>query len=541
MSKLTTIDSPALARRTGIWGFSRSALAVGMVLGTSYYFAAFLYICLRRIHYPFSLEWMEGESLVQVVRLLNGKLIYVRPSYEYVALPYTPLYFYVSSLFARLLGMEMFSLRLVSFLSSLACLALSYLICRRENTRLVPAIVASGLFAATYQLSGTWFDVARSDMLATALALCSIYLLLHEGRVWHVAAGISLALACLTKQTYLLVLLVMCVYFILLDRRNALPFALSSLAFLGLASLALDLYHAGWYRFYTITIAFGFGASPSMTPSLFLKSIPEFWIHGLLQPLPVASFLVVAYALAALGFGLGNEQNPSTGVPGIRVIRHTLPSDKRRRIWFYMFCAAAMLGTSWVSIAHQGSYRNDLVPAFAILSVLLGLGIQKVCYEPDATATQTNLALGACILQFASLYYPIGPQIPTQADLLAGRALVDMIREQPGKVYVAFHPELAWLAGKPTYASWDTMYQLEGDYGGGDVGETRRVKAQFSSAMARHEFSMVVLDKSLNWVWGHPERYYATQESPVFDRPGVFWPVTGWQVRPTFIMLPIAP
>ena len=64
------------------------------------------------------------------------------------------------------------------------------------------------------------------------------------------------------------------------------------------------------------------------------------------------------------------------------------------------------------------------------------------------------------------------------------------------------------------------------------------ILAIFSYAMANHQFSMNVLDKDLNWVWGYPEKYYTIDPGPVFRDPEVFYPVTGWQVRPTIKMLP---
>jgi len=405
----------------------------------------------------------------------------------------------------------------------------------------MPAALASGFFAATYQLSGTWFDVARIDMLATVLVLCAIYFMARRTTVSYVIAGLCLALACLTKQTNILSLLVLCVYVIVLERRALLPFGLASLGSLILTSLLLDRYYSGWYRFFTLTSAFGSNSSPAMTPSMVVSSIPDFWLHGILEPLPIISVLMIAYALAMLGIGLKIEPGPYGRFLGIRIVRQIPASDDLRRTCFYIFCAAGLLGTSWGSIAHQGSFNNDLIPAFAIEAIFLGLGIQHFCFGDQPGLLRRNLALGACILQLILLYYPIGAQIPTLSDLRAGQALLTEIREQPGEVYVLFHPELALMAGKQTYASWDSMFQLEGNYGGGDIEEARRVKAEMSNAMARHKFSMIILDKDLNWVWGHPEKYYYMRTDPVFDRSDVFWPVTGWPVRPTWVMFPKSP
>jgi hypothetical protein len=64
------------------------------------------------------------------------------------------------------------------------------------------------------------------------------------------------------------------------------------------------------------------------------------------------------------------------------------------------------------------------------------------------------------------------------------------------------------------------------------------VKTEFSRAMARHEFSVILLDQQPNWIWGNPESYYAVAEEAVFADPEAFWPVSGWQTRPEIKMIP---
>jgi hypothetical protein len=81
-----------------------------------------------------------------------------------------------------------------------------------------------------------------------------------------------------------------------------------------------------------------------------------------------------------------------------------------------------------------------------------------------------------------------------------------MIHDQPSDVYVPFHPELAIMAGKQPFASWSPMYQLEGNYGGGDVRTAGRVKTEFLRAMERQQFSMLILDQEPNWIWDRNAR-----------------------------------
>ena len=57
-------------------------IAVGMVL---VHFASFLFIVFSRITFPFTLEWMEGGSFIQVSRILAGQPLYVRPSFDFTS------------------------------------------------------------------------------------------------------------------------------------------------------------------------------------------------------------------------------------------------------------------------------------------------------------------------------------------------------------------------------------------------------------------------------------------------------------------------
>ncbi len=41
---------------------------------------AYLYIALSRLTYPFALEWLEGNSLVEVHRILTGQPLYPAPA-----------------------------------------------------------------------------------------------------------------------------------------------------------------------------------------------------------------------------------------------------------------------------------------------------------------------------------------------------------------------------------------------------------------------------------------------------------------------------
>src|SRR5512144_1808793 len=130
---------PGIRTRVGNWIYQAAIASV--LICVLYYCLLVIYITVCRIHYPFSLEFAEGDALIQVLRILQGEMLYTEPSMRYVALDYPPVYVYVSALAARLLGFGFFPLRLVSFLSALGSISVIYLICRKEGTGILPALV----------------------------------------------------------------------------------------------------------------------------------------------------------------------------------------------------------------------------------------------------------------------------------------------------------------------------------------------------------------------------------------------------------------
>lgn len=177
------------------------------------YIAVFLVLAFFRIQYPFELEWMEGGSLDHVRRVLAGEKVYVSPSLEFVTFLYTPLYYYVSAAVAKATGVGFLPLRLVSFASTLGSFLIIFLMVRRETGSAFSGALASCLFAATFQISGAWFDLARVDSLFLFLLLAGLYLFrLSASPKSYVLAGALISLAYFTKQTAIIICLPVMAY-----------------------------------------------------------------------------------------------------------------------------------------------------------------------------------------------------------------------------------------------------------------------------------------------------------------------------------------
>ena len=153
--------------------FCRPTLATMALI----YITAFIFIALARMNFPFELNWMEGGMLDVVNRALDGKPIFAEPNIDYVPFIYTPLYFYVSALVAKIIGSGFTALRLVSFISTIGSFLIIFLFVWRETRNKFIGLLSVGMFAAFYDFSDTWYDIGRNDSLCLFLLLLALFLI----------------------------------------------------------------------------------------------------------------------------------------------------------------------------------------------------------------------------------------------------------------------------------------------------------------------------------------------------------------------------
>lgn len=480
-----------------------------MALG-ALHLALFVGVACRRLAYPFELEWMEGGAIAHVERILAGRSLYTAPTLEFVPFIYPPLYFYVGAAASWLLGVGFLPLRLVSLLAALGSLVVIGLHVFRESGSAFWGFCAAALFAACYRIGAAWLDLARVDSLFLFLLLVALHLLHGPARPrYRCAAGVCLALSFLTKQVALVAGLPLVAYAIWFERRRAVGFAASSLGLIGLSWLALDLLNGGWFTYY-LRLPAGHGMLPHV--------LVTFWTRDLIAKLPVA------VALGAWFLWSRTRRGP------------------RGAQAYYGVAAAGMLGSSWLARLHPGGYANVLLPAYALLCLLAGLG----GWTAVAALRERGWAeLGLYTLvvaQLAALVHDPRKLIPTADDRAAGELCVRRLAEIDGDVLVPFHAYLAERAGKRALAAGNA---------GGDTfraGETLAGKAledELRRAIREQRFGAIVLDGSvlnsftrfLPLFHEEIEGAYVLQ-GRMFARDDVFWPTTGARTRPEYVLVP---
>jgi 4-amino-4-deoxy-L-arabinose transferase-like glycosyltransferase len=461
-------------------------------------------VVLARIGYPFELEWMEGAMVDHVQRVLRGQPLYVRPSVDFVSYNYPPLYYWASAGVAKLTGAGFLPLRLVSFASALACLALLFLIARRETGRAFAGFLAAALFAATFKAGGAWFDIARVDMMALALLLAAVYLLRH-GKGWLAAAGAGtlLALASLTKQLMLAAALPLLAYVVAVRRPHAwlAPVVLAAISVP--ATWLLNAASGGWYAYYVFGL-------PRKLPWAW-HTAADFWVRDVAGALGIGCALVVFHVL--LEWRRGSRERPA----------------------FYGALLVGLVGISWAARLPVGGFNNVLIPAYAGLALAFGLAVPALLDWARALGREAGGPLlrflyVACLLQLVVLLYDPVTLVPSPGSEQTGRRLLDHLRRVPGEVLVAYHGYLPELAGKTTHAHWMAL----GDVVRFDAaGQGGRLAAELEAALARRRFAVVVLDNSKWWA-DLVEKHYV-ERGRVFEPGEEFWPVTGMRTRPEYV------
>lgn len=466
--------------------------AIGLYVGTA---------CCR-MSYPFELEWEEGSFLCAVQRIRAGQPLYGPPTLEHTPWAYTPGFYYASAAACHASAeVSLPRLRLVSFAASLGILLLIGLLGRHETGRSSDGLLAAGLFAATYEVSGTWFDLARVDSLFLVLLLAGAYAAARaeESLRWAVASGVLFAAALLTKQTALIaVVLVLGWLMCTQPRRGLTAFGVTGLL-VGGTALYLNGISNGWFWFYVYTLP--------RSHAVIWSSLWRFWTRDIASATPVLAFVAAGFVVSAV-------------------------RGQHRKAAFPVILMAGLTIISWGSRCHQGGYINTLMPVHAALALAAVCALAR--WRTHRAIRRTTYAL--LVLQFALLVYNPRALWPSPNSTEAGRALVRGLEKISGEVYMPSSGYLAAMADKRAYAHTGQINDILRS-GLDEVAEPLR-QAMRESAQT-HRFTALVFDhKAQQFLGDFFAASYERLPGPVFGEEGVFRPVTGVPSRPEWFLVP---
>jgi 4-amino-4-deoxy-L-arabinose transferase-like glycosyltransferase len=462
-----------------------------------YHFVLVLFIIFSRINYRYDLEWMEGASLIQVYRISTGQILYLKPSLAYIPMIYPPLYFYLSAVLAKITSISFLPLRIISFTSTLGCLLIIFYAVKNKTNSAVIGFVAAGSFVATFKLGGAWFDIARVDMLFIFLCLTGIYYLGKQTIQSSIIAGLLFSLSFLTKQTALPIFAILAVSTFLLFRKQTLAFFGSFTIVTLSVFLYLNSSTNGWYQYYILS----------------LPAIHQ--IKWSIMATALQSGFQVEAIIIIVGFS-----------PLIFGIRHII---KDRLCLYYYFAVIGLIGTSILARINRGAYINTLVPAYAGLSIIFGIGIGWLMTHYDFKRFGKNwfqfILWLAISIQFIWLGYNPFQQIPTQADRRAGDALVSKIQSASGNVLIPYHNYLSLLAGKKVNFHMVTFDEIRGTYS-----KKQPVLKDILTEFHSTPFSLLIMDLPDNLI---QKNHCVNTQNIIYESAATFVPVTGYSVRPT--------
>jgi hypothetical protein len=424
-----------------------------------------LYVAVRRLLYPYDLDFIEDNMLMQAIQVSLGKPVYVPPNADFVPQVYMPFYTLLSGWIFKFITPSYLPMRLLSYSATILTAIMIFLLSRKISSNISIAFCAAILFLAGYHTTGGWDDLARVDALYIMLTLAGIALVVYgkENRFQLALGGFVFALAFLTKQNGLFFAIVVAIYLAFTTRWNTLDFAIPFIVVSALTILDLDQISKGWFSIYVFKIAY-------LSPIDFQRVVTT--LKDDFFDAMIGLTVLFVFAVVSLFWHEGGKKALTES-------------------WNWFIGAALII--SIAGRASVGGNRNNLMPAYTFLCLAPGLAAREMLRWRDCWQVRARYGLFLLIIiQFLLTSfipkYPFG-FIPTSAMKKEGDRLIQHIASLHGPVLVLMHPYYAFLAGKKPAVDIQMLWhaRLRGE---------EPLPDDFVSRIRNHYYSAIISDES---------------------------------------------
>jgi hypothetical protein len=424
---------------------------------------AFLWIAWRRVDHPIGLEVLEEGVASLALRVAAGEPLYSEPTLDFVPLLYGPLYPWLGGALFAVLGPELAWLRLLAVAATLVVLLLLFVAARasaRAGQGTSGPAFSGGLagwlaafwLAACYDYDGAWFDIARVDVPALALALAACLLLKRtRGAPW--AASLLATLAFLTKQTTLPMLVVFGLGDALAHRRRGLWFVGGTLLGAGASAAVLHASSGGWSTYFLLEMPARHGWRWDLVEEVLVD-----------EPLHFLALLVLAAGGAVVLFR-----------------RH------RREAAAPLGLLLAALAVGCTQRLRQGGFVNVLIPAHAALVWFAAIGVAA------AVRSSRPVALGAtalALLQCGLLLYDPRVHVPSERARANAEHLAAVLHDLDGPLLAPSHSYTLLRTGKREAPDGTALWDLDRDA----AGPGSPLRAQLLARLQQGHYRALLLD-----------------------------------------------
>jgi len=453
----------------------------------------FAFVVSQRTFLPMTLEWGEGAGLNQIHRIYDGKALFVKPSIEYSALVYTPIYYYLSAAMSYLIKPALLAARFISLLCTIATAAVLYRLVKTRTDDPLAGWFSLALYFSCYYISDGYFDLARVDALYVFIVLAAFCIFLNsKTKVDYFFAGVMIAIGFFVKQSALIVFLPLTVYLLKANwKRTWILLPVVTLAIL-IPVIVLNQITDGWFGYYTFELPSEHGFS--------LLAAMNFWLGDLMRYLGIAlgfSAVYVIFSVASLkelGAVGSRQDSEKYGNSDRQVGGDALPA--------VLFTSGAVVA-SWLTRSTNGGGANNVMLAYSAVALMFGLGInraQSFVNMQDENAVRIQLLIAVMVaIQFLSLIYNPFKLIPTQGEITANESLVEEIRAANGPVLIPYRSNLSQETGKASQIHAVNLFELTGYFLGELRPEGRMILSQIQQNVCDQTYSMIILDQPMPW------------------------------------------